>query len=40
MKRERNRLHCQFNRNRLLFLQLNLEILTQHHCALNHWCGG
>jgi len=35
-----NRLHCQFNRNRRLLSRINLEIFTQHHCALNHGCGG
>jgi len=35
----RNRLHCQFNRNRRLISRLNLDIFTQHHCALNHGCG-
>jgi len=40
MKCNRNRLHCWFNRNRRLLLRLNLEIFTQHHCALNHGYGG
>jgi len=33
--RNRNRLHCQFNRNRRLHSRLNSEIFTLHHCALN-----
>jgi len=36
----RNRLHCQFNRNRRLLSQLNLEIVTLHHCAMNRGFGG
>jgi len=40
MKCSRNRLHCQFNRNRRLRSRINPEIFTQHHCALNHDCGG
>jgi len=40
MKCNRNRLHCQFNRNRRLLSRLNLDIFTLHHCALNHGCGG
>jgi len=36
----RNRLHCQFNRNRRLLTRLNLEIFTQHHCAMNRGFGG
>ena len=36
----RNRLHCQFNRNRRLHSQLNLDIFTLHHCAMNRGCGG
>jgi len=40
MKCNRNRLHCQFNRNRRLLSRLNLEILTLHHCAMNGDCGG
>jgi len=35
-----NRLHCHFNRNRRLLSRLNLEIFTQHHCAMNSGCGG
>jgi len=33
--RNRNRLHCQFNRNRRLRSRLGLDIFTLHHCALN-----
>jgi len=40
MKCNRNRLHCQFNRNPRLHSRLNLEIFTLHHCALNCSCGG
>jgi len=40
MKCNRNRLHCQFNRNRRLRSRLNLEIFTLHRCALNRGCGG
>jgi len=40
MKCNRNRLHCQFNSNRRLRSQLNLDIFTLHHCALNRGCGG
>jgi len=40
MKCNRNRLHCQFNRNRRLRSRLNLEIFTLHHCVLNRGCGG
>ena len=40
MKLNRNRLHCQFNRNRRLRSRLNLDIFTLHHCALNRGCGG
>jgi len=40
MKCNRNRLHCQFNRNRPLLSRLNLDIFTLHHCALNRGCGG
>jgi len=36
----RNRLHCQFNRNRRLLSRLNLEIITLHNCAMNSDCGG
>jgi len=32
----RNRLHCQFNRNRPLLSRLNFEIFNLHHCAPNH----
>jgi len=39
MKCNRDRLHCQFNRYRRLRSQLNLEIFTLHHCALNRGCG-
>jgi len=28
------------NRNRRLRSRLNLEIFTQHHCALNRGCSG
>jgi len=38
--RNRNRLHCQFNRNRRLRSRLTLEIFILHHCALNHGCDG
>jgi len=38
--RNRNRLHCQLNRNRRLLWRLNLDIFTLHHCALNRGCGG
>jgi len=40
MKCNRNRLHCQFNRNRRLLSPLNLEIFTLHHYAMNRGCGG
>jgi len=40
MKCNRNRLHCQFNRNRQLRSRLNLEIFTLHHRALNRGRGG
>jgi len=41
MKCDRNRLHCQFNRNRRLLSRLNLEIFTLHHCAKPRlWCLG
>jgi len=40
MKCNRNRLYCQFNRNRLLLSRLDLEIFTLHHCAINLDCGG
>jgi len=40
MKCNRNRLHCQFNRNRRLGSRLILEIFTLHHCAMNRGCGG
>jgi len=40
MKCNRNRLHCQFNRNRRLLSRLNLEIFTLHHCAMNRGCCG
>jgi len=40
MKCNRNRLHCQFNRNRRLCSRLNLDIFTLHHCALSRGCGG
>jgi len=42
MKCNRNRLYCQFNRNRRLLSRLNLEIfnLHLHHCALNRGFGG
>jgi len=36
----RNRLHCQFNRNRRLLSRLNFEIFTLHHCAMNRGYGG
>jgi len=40
MKCNRNRLHCQFNRNRRLLSGLNLEIFTLHHCVMNRCsCG-
>jgi len=39
MKCNRNRLHCQFNRNRRLRSRLKLDIFTLHHCALNRGCG-
>ena len=39
MKCNRDRLHCQFNRNRRLLSRLNLEIFTLHHCAMNRGCG-
>jgi len=35
-----HRLNCQFNSNSQLLLQLNLEIFTLHHCAMNRSCGG
>jgi len=37
--RNRKRLNCQFNRKRRLLSRLNLEIFTQHHCAMNRDCG-
>jgi len=40
MKCDRNRLHCQFNRNRRLRSRLNSDIFTLLHCALNRGCGG
>jgi len=40
MKCNRNRLHCQFNRNRRLLSRLNLEIFTLHRCTMNLRCGG
>jgi len=44
MKCNRNRLHstlhCQFNCNRQLFSQLNLEIFIVHHRVMNCGCGG
>jgi len=40
MKCNRDRLHCQFNRNRRLLPRLNLEIFTLHHCAMHRGCGG
>jgi len=40
MKCNRNRLHCQFNRNRRLRSRLNLEIFTLHQCALHGGWGG
>jgi len=40
MKCNRNRLHCQVNRNRRLRSRLNLDIFTLLHCALNRGCGG
>jgi len=33
LKCNRNRLHCQFNRNRRLFSRLNLEIFNLSLCA-------
>jgi len=39
MKCNRDRLHCQFNRNRRLLSRLNLEIFTLYHCAPNWGCG-
>jgi len=38
--RNRNRLHCQLNRNRRFISRLNLEIFILHHCAMNRDCGG
>jgi len=38
--RNRNRLHCQFNRNRRLLLRLNLKIVALHRFAMNRGCGG
>jgi len=38
--RNRNRLHCEFNRNWRLRSRLSLDIFTLHHCALNRGCGG
>jgi len=35
----RNRLHCQFNRNRRLLSRLNLEMFTLYHYAMNRGCG-
>jgi len=40
MKCNRNRLHCQFNRNRQLLSRLNLESFTLHHCVMSRGCGG
>jgi len=40
MKCNRDRLHCQFNRNRRLLSRLNLEIFTLRHCAMNRGCSG
>jgi len=40
MKCNRNRLHCQFNRNRRLRSRLNYEIFNLHHCAPNRGLGG
>jgi len=40
MKCNRNRLHCQFNRNGRLRSRLNLKIFTVHQCALNGGYGG
>jgi len=39
MTYNRNRLHCQFNRNGRLLSRLNLEIFTLHHCAMNRGFG-
>jgi len=38
--RDRNRLHCKFNRNRPSISRLNLEIFILHHCAMNRSFGG
>jgi len=40
MKCNRDRLHCQFNRNQRLLSRLNLEIFTLRHCAMNRGCSG
>jgi len=40
MKCNRDRLHCQFNRNRRLRSRLNFVIFILHHYVLNRGCSG